>query len=376
MPLIVRDRVIGVMDLESVHIGFFTEDHVRALSLLAPQIGTSVENARLYAELAQREQRMEEDLRAASKLQSVLLPRTFSDVIGLNAAIQSRPAREISGDIYDLFEHSEHYSLIAFGDVSGKGAAAALFGALISGLLRILAPRRRSPATLMKLLNEALLERKVDAQYATLCLAQWDAPNRTLTICNAGALPPLICRSGKIIETRAEGVPIGLLEDREYEEVPMVLEANDLLLFYSDGVEDQLSEHDEYGRARLEDLIASSCGKTPEEIARRFSTIWTNFAAPPRSPTTRPSLRCGCCKDSSSHVSGQRFQLSRGHSHVRRTRLRIHCGSARDTRVRLLAPGNRQPLSRLQGCFDRHSASGLLRGEGQLEFSRSLRIGA
>ncbi|HZS54758.1 MAG TPA: SpoIIE family protein phosphatase [Bryobacteraceae bacterium] len=267
VPLIVRDRVIGIMDLESVHISFFTDDHVRLLSLLAPQIATSVENARLYAEIAQREQRMEEDLRAAYKLQSVLLPRTFSNVAGLDAAIRSRPAREISGDLYDFFEHGDNYSLIAFGDVSGKGAAAALFGALISGLLRILAPRRRPPAELMKLLNEALLERKVDAQYATLCLALWDAPNRTFTICNAGSLPPLLCRDGKIFETHAEGVPIGLLDDREYDQVPIVAQPNDLLLFYSDGVEDQLAERKDYGRTRLERLIVRNCGKSPQEIA-------------------------------------------------------------------------------------------------------------
>ncbi len=268
VPLIVRDRVIGVMDLESVRIGFFTEDHTRALSLLAPQIATSVENARLYAEIAQREQRMEEDLRAAYKLQSVLLPKTFSNVVGLDAAIKSRPAREISGDLYDLFEHTENFSIIAFGDVSGKGAAAALFGALISGLLRILAPRRRAPASLMRALNEALLERKVDAQYATLCLALWDAPNRRFTICNAGSLPPLLCRKGKIIETRAEGVPIGLLEDQEYDEVPIAVDEGDLILFYSDGVEDQLADHAEYGRKRLEKLIVKLCDKSPEEIAQ------------------------------------------------------------------------------------------------------------
>ncbi len=268
VPLIVRDRVIGVMDLESVQIGFFTEDHVRALSLLAPQIATSVENARLYAELAQREQRMEDDLQAAYKLQSVLLPRTFSNIRGLDSAIRSRPARQISGDVYDLFEHTENYSIIAFGDVSGKGAAAALFGALISGLLRILAARQRAPADLMKTLNGALLERKVDAQYATLCLAQWDAPRRTFTICNAGSLPPLVCRDGKVIETWAEGVPIGLLEDQEYEQVPIAVEPGDLVLFYSDGVEDQLADHDEYGRDRLEQLIEKNCAKPPGEIVQ------------------------------------------------------------------------------------------------------------
>jgi sigma-B regulation protein RsbU (phosphoserine phosphatase) len=75
VPLVLQDRVIGVMDLESTKLGFFTEDHVRALSLLAPQIASSVENARLYEEVAQREHRMQDDLQAARKLQYVLAPR-------------------------------------------------------------------------------------------------------------------------------------------------------------------------------------------------------------------------------------------------------------------------------------------------------------
>ena len=126
VPLVMQDRVVGVMDLESERIAYFTDDHVRMLSLLAPQIASSVENARLYEELNQREQRMEQDLKAAYKLQSVLLPRTISDVAGLEVAVRSRPARSITGDLYDFFEHSEDYTLIAFGDVSGKGAAAAI----------------------------------------------------------------------------------------------------------------------------------------------------------------------------------------------------------------------------------------------------------
>lgn len=266
VPLILRDRVVGVMDLESVRLGFFTDDHVRALSLLAPQIATSVENARLYEELAKREQRMEQDLRAAYKLQSVLAPRTISDVVGLRVAIKTRPAREISGDLYDFFEHSDEYTLIAFGDVSGKGAAAALYGALISGLLRTLAPQREKPSQLMKHLNEALLERRVDAQYATLSLISWNSRTLKFTVTSAGTLPPLVCRRGKISEVRAEGVPIGLLDDQEYDEVGFAAERDDLILFYSDGVEDQLSDNEEYGRTRVETLLAKYQDKTPQHI--------------------------------------------------------------------------------------------------------------
>lgn len=266
VPLVSRDRVIGVIDLESVRPSFFTDDHVRALGLLAPQIATSVENARLYEELAKREGRMEQDLRAAYKLQSVLQPRTVTDIIGLQVAVKSRPAREISGDLYDFFEHTGDYTLIAFGDVSGKGAAAALYGALISGLLRTLAPRRKSPSELMQLLNEALLERRVDAQYATLSLALWNAATRTFTLASAGTLPPLLCRKGTIIEARSEGVPIGLLDDQEYEKIEIVAQPNDLLLFYSDGIEDQLADEGEYGHDRLAALVRANCSRSPQHL--------------------------------------------------------------------------------------------------------------
>ncbi|HUJ24131.1 MAG TPA: GAF domain-containing protein, partial [Bryobacteraceae bacterium] len=156
VPLIVKDRVVGVMDLESDRVAYFTDDHMRTLALLAPQIATSVENARLYEEVAQRQRRMEDDLKAARELQTWLLPTEPPALINLEVAIGLRPAREISGDIYDFSEHDDEHATLAFGDVSGKGAAAALYGSLMSGLLRTVARRRRNPAGLMKALNDAL----------------------------------------------------------------------------------------------------------------------------------------------------------------------------------------------------------------------------
>jgi phosphoserine phosphatase RsbU/P len=269
VPLIAQDRVVGVLDVESERIGYFTEEHQRTLSLLAPQIASSVENARLYEELAQREQRMDQDLKAARKLQHVLQPREAPELRGLEIALRARPAREISGDVYDFFDHGDDYSVIVFGDVSGKGAAAALYGALVSGLLRILAPRRRSPAVLMQSLNESLLERKVDAQYATLLVALWEPRQRRLTLCNAGAEPPMVLRNGEIIKPKAEGVPIGLLEDRQYEEVEFMAEMGDTILFFSDGVEDQLNAREEdYSRLRVIRMLKKHGGESPGAFAK------------------------------------------------------------------------------------------------------------
>jgi phosphoserine phosphatase RsbU/P len=277
VPLIVQDRVVGVLDVESARVGNFTEEHQQTLSLLAPQIASSVENARLYQELARREQRMDHDLKAARQLQKIMLPR-HAEIRGLEIAIRSRPARDISGDVYEFFEHGDEYAVIAFGDVSGKGPAAALYGALISGLLRILAPRRRSPALLMQSLNEALLERKVDAQFATLSVLLWEPRTRRLTLSNAGAEPILIWRKGEILTPQVEGVPIGLLEDQQYEEVVFDTRRGDTIQLYSDGVQDQLNRDDaHYTRARIHGLLKEHGSGTPLLFANAIFAALDQF---------------------------------------------------------------------------------------------------
>ncbi len=268
VPLLVPDRVVGVMDLESERIGNFTEEHVRLLNLLAPLIANSMENARLYEEISQREQRAAENLRAARHVQSALLLRKPPEIDNLEIATLSRAAQEISGDLYDFFENGGDIDIIAFGDVSGKGAAAALYGALVAGLLRSLAPRRPSPGILMKSLNAALGERKIHATYVTLLLLFWEPQMRILTMSNGGMFPPIICREGKVLKQKVEGIPLGLLDDRIYDEVTFSSQPGDVLLLYSDGIYDQVNpEGIEYGRRRLYDIMEQKWRDSPSEIA-------------------------------------------------------------------------------------------------------------
>ena len=280
VPLIVQDRVVGVMDLESERIGYFTEDHARLLALLAPQIASSVENARLYEEIAQREQWMDRDLKAAHNVQQVLLPRRAPEIPGLDVTIRLRPAREITGDVYDIFEYDSGETVFAFGDVSGKGAAAALYGAMVSGLLRTLAHRRRSPAELLKLLNNVLRERIVEAQYVTLMVLVWQSAQRRFVMANAGAEPPVICRNSEIIKPQVEGVPAGLLDHREYDEVIFDAQPGDLMVLPSDGIPDQPNPGgEEYGRARLSRTLRRLCGKPVDVVADRILADFDEFKA-------------------------------------------------------------------------------------------------
>jgi sigma-B regulation protein RsbU (phosphoserine phosphatase) len=267
VPLVIQDRVSGVMDMESERIGYFTEEHARTLNLLAPSIAIAIENARLYREIGERERRMQDDLKAAFELQTVLLPPEAPEMEGLDIAIGLRPAREISGDLYDFFEYRDSHFAIAFGDSSGKGAAAALYGAMVSGLMRTLAPRRRNPSELMKALNDSLVQRKVEGRYVSLLLALWHAHSKSFTMSNAGGSPPMVRRGREILKIEVEGVPLGLLPDREYDEVVFPAQAGDVVVLFSDGVTDHLDPAGkEYGRGRLAQVMRRVGDLAPRRI--------------------------------------------------------------------------------------------------------------
>ncbi|GIU73980.1 MAG: hypothetical protein KatS3mg004_1067 [Bryobacteraceae bacterium] len=268
VPLIVKDRVIGVMDLESRRLGYFNDDHVRMLSLIAPSVAISIENARLYEELAQREREIQQDLQAAHNLQSVLLPQSPPPVQGLEVGVRMKPARLVSGDVYDFFEYDDENMMIAFGDSSGKGAAAALYGALFTGMLRGAAPRRRSPAQLLRALNDTLMERQVPARYVSLLLLLWRARRHEFVMANAGSTTPLVCRGGRILQPHAAGVPVGLLENVDYDETVFETQPGDVVVLVSDGVQDQLNPAgEEYGRRGLRRYLETNCGLSAQQIA-------------------------------------------------------------------------------------------------------------
>jgi sigma-B regulation protein RsbU (phosphoserine phosphatase) len=174
LPLIYKGKVLGVMDLEHVKKRFFNEDHMRTLSTLAAQIAIAIENATLYERVMKQEQRLERDLLLARQLQFRLLPASCPVLGNASLAAKFVPAQAIGGDLYDFIEYPANNNGcpkcvgIALGDVSGKGAAAALYAALVSGFLRSHASERPGAAEMLQQINASLAERRVDAQYVTM----------------------------------------------------------------------------------------------------------------------------------------------------------------------------------------------------------------
>lgn len=267
VPLVHREAVIGVVDLESSQLNYFHEDHARIFSTLAPQIAIAIENARLYERVARSEARLERDLRSAQEIQMHFMPGTPPAIPGLQVGLRFEPARELGGDLYDFLNYGKDRHVLAIGDVSGKGAPAALYGAMAGGILRSLAPQRLSPPELMKKLNVTLLERKIEGHFITLTYAIWEPRTRTLRLANAGMPLPILVRHGQCRPIRAEGVPLGLLEHAEHQELSVRLEKGDLLAFCSDGIVEAFNhQHEEFGTRRLENVLRQNASRSPQEI--------------------------------------------------------------------------------------------------------------
>jgi sigma-B regulation protein RsbU (phosphoserine phosphatase) len=276
VPLIYHDKVIGVVDLESPQPGYFTEEHVRIFSTLAPQIAVAIENARLYERVVRSEARMERDLERAREIQLHLMPALCPVIPGLEVCARFQPARELGGDLYDFLNYGRDRHVLAIGDVSGKGAPAALYGAMASGILRSLAPQRLSPPEMLKRLNVMLLERRIEGHFITLTYAIWEPKIRTLHVANAGMPLPILVRRGHSKPIRAEGIPLGLLDHAEYQETAVTLEKGDLLAMYSDGLQEAADpQHEEFGTRRMEKVLREHAHKPIGEI---LETLFTELA--------------------------------------------------------------------------------------------------
>lgn len=258
-PLIYKDKVIGVLDLEHTRRGFFTEDHKVTITTLAAQVAIAIENARLYEQIERQEKRLERDLALARELQFRLLPQSRPQLANLEVAAKFSPARAIGGDLYDFVNYSLSRFAIVIGDVSGKGAPAAIYAALVSGILRSNAPIEPGPAEMLSAVNFSLGERRIDGQFVSIIYAVWDDSNRTLQVANSGLPRPLHCHDGKIEVIEATGLPLGLFDDAEYDEFTFRAKPGDMFVFFSDGILDARNRAgDMFGRHRVEEIIAKS----------------------------------------------------------------------------------------------------------------------
>lgn len=271
IPMLHKGHVVGVLDLESPQLNYFTEEHEQALSILAAQLAVSLENARLYEHVARDEARMERELQAAQRMQGALLRPVPAEDFGVDLAARIVPAREVAGDLYDFLRYGPTRVGFGLGDVSGKGSAAALYGAVAIGILRSIAPQKLLPAELLSQLNQLICERRIEARFMTFCFATWRKPTRKLRVANAGQTQPLLLRGDRVETLKLVGFPLGIYDDLTYEEWSLVLDPGDILVFQSDGLSEAPDpEGRQFGTERLASLLTESAALSSGEIADRM----------------------------------------------------------------------------------------------------------
>src|SRR6201981_2917738 len=183
IPLLLQDRLIGVLDLESKRYAAFTEQHERMLMALGSFVAIALENSRLYQDARENQVRLQNDLAPAREIQLQLLPRGAREVPGIDLTAAYVPARELGGDFYDFLPYGEGRLALALGDVSGKGTAAALYGSLAIGMLRELTVEHAcDPAHVLALLNQRLHSARLDSRFIAMLFAVYDAASRQLRL--------------------------------------------------------------------------------------------------------------------------------------------------------------------------------------------------
>ena len=287
VPLLVKDRCIGAFDLESPELNAFSKRHVELLTLLASEAAVAIENARLWEAVRANEERIEKELRFAQRVQMALLPQELPKRLrSVDVAWRFEPARELGGDLYDFLAPEANQFVVAVGDVSGKGVPAALYSVFAAEVIRGRTFRRRvtrdqaGPGALLTSINRILHERQLEEYYCTLCYAQFDLRQHTLTMANSGLPFPIRCAadSGECTPIELPGVPLGSFGTTTYEELVVPAKVGDVFAFCSDGISETFSESGaEFGSGRIADVLRASRDQPASVIVERIFNAMLEF---------------------------------------------------------------------------------------------------
>ena len=278
VPLTSKGKVVGVVDLESTQVNYFTEYHERFLMTLASRIASALVNAELFERVADNERRMAREMRIAREIQRQLMPDEVPSIPPLQMAVLFKPVAQLGGDLYDWIEFDDGRLAIVLGDVAGKGAPAALYGALSSGVIRTRAGRKYPPGQMLELVNKTLFQRPVEGQYVAVTYSIYDPKTKTVTLANSGLPYPLLVRDGQSTYLDIAGIPLGLFPETKYQEMELQLQSGDILVFHSDGVIEMRNEAgEEFGLKRLAETVRAQHEKSPDEIVKAVTGALAEF---------------------------------------------------------------------------------------------------
>jgi sigma-B regulation protein RsbU (phosphoserine phosphatase) len=279
VPLGVGEKVFGIIYADSpLAEGRFTEDHLKVLTTLASVAAIRVENARLLEGRMERE-RLEHELHVASEIQQRFQPASAPQVPGYELQGISFPCYEIGGDYYDFIERENGNLVVALGDVSGKGTAAALLMSSLHAAVHAQVSAHTCLADTIGAVNHYLAENIPANRFVTLFYAELNPKTGALAFLNAGHNPPMIVHAGGTMEQLASGgLPLGIMSNAEFREGRTQLHPGDVLVVYSDGVSEAVNPNgEEFGPTRLYEVVSRNLDASAAGIRDRIESALTKF---------------------------------------------------------------------------------------------------
>jgi len=280
VPLSVDERdVFGLIYADSpTYETTFSEEHLNILTTLASVASIRVENATLLEERFERE-RMEHELELATEIQQRFQPSSPPVVDGYEFQGISFSCYEIGGDYYDFIARHDGRMLIALGDVSGKGTAAALLMSSLHAAIHAQVSAKSSLEETVDSVNQYLADNTPANRFVTLFIAELEPSTGGLKYINAGHNPPLIGRAdGTIAQLSSGGFPLGIMPGAEFEVGQNTLSTGDVLVVYSDGVSEANNIHDEeFGMERLEEVVRKNVTASASGLRDKVESSLSSF---------------------------------------------------------------------------------------------------
>jgi sigma-B regulation protein RsbU (phosphoserine phosphatase) len=279
VPLINRDQLSGLIAMfNKKDPDGFSDNDKRLLSIIATQSAQTIENARLFDE--ERElRRFQEEMRFAKDIQINLLPKQAPALKNYDIAGASIPAKEVGGDYFDFIPISDTQLAFCLGDVSGKGMPAALLMANVQATLRGQAMLKNTPANCLYYSNVLLFNSTSPEKFVTLFYGILNTVNHELTFSNAGHDHPFLFYKKKVKRLETGGIILGFMDAAEYEEDKCIMEKDDVLFVYSDGLTEAMNKNEEeFGEERLEQLFKDSLSLNSKDIIDKVISEIKEFA--------------------------------------------------------------------------------------------------
>ncbi len=283
VPLKIKNEVIGVMAIVNKWSGRFTSTDLSLFSSLADQASVSINNARFYHSLAEKN-RIDRDLEIAKDIQQLLIPEKCPDISGYQVASYSKAALELGGDYYDFINVDEDHLGIVIADVSGKGISAAIVMATFRGMLNIIARGNKSPKSVLSEINRIMYSDMKKDMFISVLYLILNTKDHSIVASRAGHEPILLIhdqgRKHKLI--KGNGIVIGIDEgdifDKNLEETSINLLKDDIIVLYTDGITEAMDmQRREFGRENLIDSVMVSSAENAENIAKNIEDRIARF---------------------------------------------------------------------------------------------------